>query len=833
MTSTTNVFNRPPNISEDTLQYALYAPPKLSDRSSVTSTAACIQSFVDSLLIPQFLWHRDSFELKVVPNPDIDNQWFLEGLMRVGDCVDDEWCAVWLLKEVSAKWDVVISVFDSDGDFLLIEAADALPSWVTPSNSENRVWIYSSHLHLIPLSHVSSPSRKRRHRLPRAQDSDDEDNIEQDENDDYLAVEDALALIRDSSVDTCAPREVEHLAWGRIGRYPEALNRHIHATNAYLPLDIAKALSMNSHLVQKAVEAFYTRDGVQLRAAHKMTRFPPDTSVLSTVHMTRTAYAQLNGQKFFPPKVFGRWTATPEGSKEWRWKDIGMKIAVGFEILFQETKRSEPAESAEIRDAAVRAKKDALQRDAEYKKYIQNLVSAGYFKGEIEGSQLWNVLEDRAVEMFIAVRKTDDHTRQSFASAVTSAICQAPESVLYVGNEDDDGWLAIDAEDFDDLLQKSVGRGSGDTPDRDKMDVDGSTETAEAKLASEQATRLQELASKVEQFVEGEGDMTGAIFEDEEFSDEEFNDDDMSSDSDEEDSSLDSRKRQEDMDKLVPELDPADYGQMPPSFHNKSQRLGPSADDEQVDEVSSEMPVNSPTSPPKSKPIRQPIIPRDKYDGVDSDDETDEEDPDIDSEDEENQPQVVGDVDVDMEEEEEEFLEFSRQALGISDNQWADMIKDRKERGAFVPKTVKTSSTKLPPDAYEPAHRPPEAGPRPNVNPNLDSFEAVMKAMDVELARSQNSNVSTQPKPVADKGKGKAKATTLEDVYEDEDIEAAMEAELKATLDGRDEEDEAPMDYNLIKNFLESFKGQGGLSGPVGNLAGRLQPGWTLPRDEA
>ncbi len=108
-----------------------------------------------------------------------------------------------------------------------------------------------------------------------------------------------------------------------------------------------------------------------------------------------------------------------------------------------------------------------------------------------------------------------------------------------------------------------------------------------------------------------------------------------------------------------------------------------------------------------------------------------------------------------------------------------------------------------------------------------------MKAMDVELARSQNSNVSTQPKPVADKGKGKAKATTLEDVYEDEDIEAAMEAELKATLDGRDEEDEAPMDYNLIKNFLESFKGQGGLSGPVGNLAGRLQPGWTLPRDEA
>ena len=44
---------------------------------------------------------------------------------------------------------------------------------------------------------------------------------------------------------------------------------------------------------------------------------------------------------------------------------------------------------------------------------------------------------------------------------------------------------------------------------------------------------------------------------------------------------------------------------------------------------------------------------------------------------------------------------------------------------------------------------------------------------------------------------------------------------------------EGGLDYNLIKNFLESFKSQGGLAGPVSSLAGRLQPGWGLPRDEA
>jgi hypothetical protein len=92
-----------------------------------------------------------------------------------------------------------------------------------------------------------------------------------------------------------------------------------------------------------------------LQAAHRMARFPPEPSVLTSVKMTRTAYAQLVGQKFYPPKVFGRWTEA-EGSKEWRWRDVGMKIvshplllfpfifltcsfqSCGFEMLFQESK---------------------------------------------------------------------------------------------------------------------------------------------------------------------------------------------------------------------------------------------------------------------------------------------------------------------------------------------------------------------------------------------------------------------------------------------------------------------------------------------------------------
>lgn len=114
-------------------------------------------------------------------------------------------------------------------------------------------------------------------------------------------------------------------------------------------------------------------------------------------------------------------------------------------------------------------------------------------------------------------------------------------------------------------------------------------------------------------------------------------------------------------------------------------------------------------------------------------------------------------------------------------------------------------------------------------NQTLNSFEAVMRAMDDELARARG------PKAKADtKGKGKAKAQEPTIQEEEQDIEAAMEAELKASLEHDEDDDEdvaENIDYNLIKNFLESFKSQEGLAGPVSSLAGRLQPGWKLPRE--
>jgi hypothetical protein len=159
---------------------------------------------------------------------------------------------------------------------------------------------------------------------------------------------------------------------------------------------------------------------------------------------------------------------------------------------------------------------------------------------------------------------------------------------------------------------------------------------------------------------------------------------------------------------------------------------------------------------------------------------------------------------------------------------------------AFLPSSItqpskslkKSSTEKQTAKAHEASNAPSLPQQRPNANRELNSFEAVMKALDDVLAQNQSPSKASDTAQKLD-AKGKTKATIEDEMaIEDDldfDIEAAMEAELNQTLK-KDDLDES-LNYNLIKNFLESFKGQAGLSGPVSSLAGRLAPDMRFPRD--
>lgn len=109
-----------------------------------------------------------------------------------------------------------------------------------------------------------------------------------------------------------------------------------------------------------------------------------------------------------------------------------------------------------------------------------------------------------------------DSSRATFAEAFNSAITRAVDTSVPQGEEDSDDWLHLDATDFDAMLEKTIGRSSANKSGQeilqDAMDVDAKTNDGEDPVVKTQATRLQELASKVEEFIEGKGDLEGAQF---------------------------------------------------------------------------------------------------------------------------------------------------------------------------------------------------------------------------------------------------------------------------------------------------------------------------------
>lgn len=79
------------------------------------------------------------------------------------------------------------------------------------------------------------------------------------------------------------------------------------------------------------------------------------------------------------------------------------------------------------------------------------------------------------------------------------------------GDEDSDSWLNVDVTTFDSMLERSFNTNEESS---DAMDIDKtSPESAEGRAAKMQAERLHSFAKKVEEFVEAEGDIQGARFD--------------------------------------------------------------------------------------------------------------------------------------------------------------------------------------------------------------------------------------------------------------------------------------------------------------------------------
>ncbi|KAK0937097.1 hypothetical protein LTR29_011306 [Friedmanniomyces endolithicus] len=262
-----------------------------------------------------YIWQRNAFQLKLRPSVEDRNAanskpqvQHLQGRTNFGDSVADEWLVVYLLLELSKQCeDAWVRVYDTDGEFLLIEAANTLPRWLNPEIAEHRVWINGGHLRIVPPLEPAAPRN--------------------------LSLQEALEFILNSSDKLVISPFIEDEAFYRLRDYPSAIASSLHHSRVNIPRSLAYVLHHDPAYISPAIEAFYLRDQISQKplATKDLStlRFPPEDFVAVNVRFTKVGFAQLRSQLFDTPPA---WTGIIPRLGDTK-VEMGMKLACGFEML--------------------------------------------------------------------------------------------------------------------------------------------------------------------------------------------------------------------------------------------------------------------------------------------------------------------------------------------------------------------------------------------------------------------------------------------------------------------------------------------------------------------
>lgn len=289
-----------------------------------------MESVVDPLT-RDYMWHDEEIKWRIVNAPKTVFSSFLHGTVQFGDGLEDEWLVVRILLAATRAFpQLVATVFDTDGDFLLIEAAEALPPWLEPESSKNRVFLHQGRVHIVPLDVCpASPT-----------------------------LEEALHLVRTAPHKTLASSQIQQIVSLRSAN-PQCL----HHARMRVPVKIAQILNASPRLASSALNAFYLRDPDAMRACVQMRHFNPGKTggqlVTTTVALTRMQFAQLACQDFVAPANDGVCflMETAESSVA---AELGMKLTCGFEMLMASSPRHTSSRIDSVAEASVQEQIEAI-----------------------------------------------------------------------------------------------------------------------------------------------------------------------------------------------------------------------------------------------------------------------------------------------------------------------------------------------------------------------------------------------------------------------------------------------------------------------------------------
>ncbi|NXA04294.1 ECD protein, partial [Sapayoa aenigma] len=380
------------------------------------------------------------------------------GTTLFGDNVEDEWFIVYLVREITRQFPgLAARIDDNDGEFLLIEAADFLPKWLNPENSENRVFFYKGELHIIPLS--ETPERECDLSAP------------------CPTISEALTLLSTRSEEFLAAEPLRAAVYKRIDGYPEKIQASLHRSHCFLPAGIAAVLRRRPSLVAAAVQAFYLRHPGDLRACRRPFRvFPADQRVMTVVTFTRCLYAQLVQQKFVPDRRSG-YTLPLSSHPQYKAYELGMKLAHGFEILCSKSSKVSPDSKRNVLSGPL------------WERFLRSLKEKDYFKGEMEGSAKYSELLHMAEDYFQqSVTTPESSVEVSPGDEILALLQTTPVDVkefereaACLPPEDDDSWLDLTPDALDQMLKEARSESlASSNEEEQKYDLEAVAESMKA-----------------------------------------------------------------------------------------------------------------------------------------------------------------------------------------------------------------------------------------------------------------------------------------------------------------------------------------------------------------
>ncbi|KAL4942274.1 hypothetical protein BDV06DRAFT_166277 [Aspergillus oleicola] len=318
-----------PELPDDCIDYSIHYIPSdpapaadeaADTRTKLTEVHKSSAEFTKQLL-KDYIWQRDPFRLEITKT---DGKTTLSGRTNFGDSVEDEWVIVYLLLELTKKHkDIWATVTDNDGQFLLAEAAGALPSWLEPEIADNRVWLHQGELSII----------KPKNEKGRVTET--------------ITLSEARRIIIEQPKRLMRSAMIQEEAFYRLRNYPKQISENLHSALVTIPRKVAFLLHQKPAYISPAVEAFYLRDPIALRPLRgkdaEEVIFKPEDFVTVSTRFTRTNYAQVKSQDFPAPKSWVGKLPSIEDRKLYDRADTGMKVTCGFEMLLADPQNQDKA----------------------------------------------------------------------------------------------------------------------------------------------------------------------------------------------------------------------------------------------------------------------------------------------------------------------------------------------------------------------------------------------------------------------------------------------------------------------------------------------------------